>query len=240
MTTPKKLGRKRAVNRISRDARKKIIELRNEGRGDYAIANRMANSQFKLAPAFYSREDRARVYTTLLSNEGNVKRTARDTGVNATTVRRWKREFATNPPRSHDTPPAGVTANDWLAIVREVLEEAGLPAVPRVTKHVRFWSRVVPNPVTKCWEWTGPFGRDGYGKFSTQRAHRFAWESLHGSLEGRQLHHVCRNKKCVNTAHLVPVADNSAHARLERMEREFIEMAEAQSLVANLRDLASA
>jgi transposase-like protein len=46
----------------------------------------------------YSDSDRATVYTTLLSNDGNVKRTARDTGVNETTVRRWKAEFETNPP----------------------------------------------------------------------------------------------------------------------------------------------
>lgn len=46
----------------------------------------------------YSDKDRATVYTVLLANEGNVKRTARDTGVNETTVRRWKREFADNPP----------------------------------------------------------------------------------------------------------------------------------------------
>jgi transposase-like protein len=46
----------------------------------------------------YSDSDRALVYATLLSNEGNVKRTSRDTGVGETTVRRWKAEFVTDPP----------------------------------------------------------------------------------------------------------------------------------------------
>lgn len=46
----------------------------------------------------YSDKDRATVYTVLLSNDGNVKRTARDTGINETTVRRWKSDFVDNPP----------------------------------------------------------------------------------------------------------------------------------------------
>lgn len=46
----------------------------------------------------YTDKDRATVYTVLLSNDGNVKRTSRDTGVNETTVRRWKADFVDNPP----------------------------------------------------------------------------------------------------------------------------------------------
>jgi len=46
----------------------------------------------------YTEEDRAFVYVTLLANDGNVKRTARDTGIPEQTVRRWKAEFEENPP----------------------------------------------------------------------------------------------------------------------------------------------
>ena len=46
----------------------------------------------------YSDKDKATVYAVLLSNEGNVRRTARDTGVNVSTVRRWKTDFVDNPP----------------------------------------------------------------------------------------------------------------------------------------------
>ena len=46
----------------------------------------------------YSDSDKARVYTTLLANEGNVKRSSRETGVPEATVRRWKNEFEENPP----------------------------------------------------------------------------------------------------------------------------------------------
>lgn len=46
----------------------------------------------------YTDADRARVYTALLASDGNVKRVARETGVAASTVRRWKQEFETDPP----------------------------------------------------------------------------------------------------------------------------------------------
>jgi transposase-like protein len=53
----------------------------------------------------YSEADRARVYTALLSTDGNVKRASRDTLVAETTVRRWKAEFDENPP-----PPQAIEA----------------------------------------------------------------------------------------------------------------------------------
>lgn len=45
----------------------------------------------------HSEDVKARVYAALLVNGGNVKRTARETGINATTVRRWKRSFTSDP-----------------------------------------------------------------------------------------------------------------------------------------------
>lgn len=42
----------------------------------------------------YTGEDRARVFAALTESEGNVKRTARNTGVPASTVRDWKVEWA--------------------------------------------------------------------------------------------------------------------------------------------------
>lgn len=69
----------------------------------------------------YSDSDRATVYTTLLSNDGNVKRTARDTGVNESTVRRWKAEFVENPP-----PVEAVTeaVNDFITDAKRVRNKA--------------------------------------------------------------------------------------------------------------------
>lgn len=48
--------------------------------------------------ATYSDEDKARLYVVLTANDGNVKRTARETGVPENTVRRWKKEFEQKPP----------------------------------------------------------------------------------------------------------------------------------------------
>jgi IS5 family transposase len=62
----------------------------------------------------------------------------------------------------------------------------------------------------ECWEWTG--GKTlGYGTFwvakgTRVKAHRFAYEWLVGPVpEGLSLDHLCRNRGCVNPAHLEPV-----------------------------------
>jgi transposase-like protein len=69
----------------------------------------------------YSDSDKARVYTTLLANEGNVKRTARETAVPEATVRRWKNEFEENPP----TPEAVAEAvEDFLNDAKRVRNKA--------------------------------------------------------------------------------------------------------------------
>lgn len=50
------------------------------------------------ARATYTEADKARVHVVLASNDGNVKRTARELGVPENTVRRWKKEFESDPP----------------------------------------------------------------------------------------------------------------------------------------------
>lgn len=50
------------------------------------------------ARATYTEADKARVHVVLASNDGNVKRTSRETGVPENTVRRWKKEFESDPP----------------------------------------------------------------------------------------------------------------------------------------------
>lgn len=63
----------------------------------------------------YSTKDKARVYTTLLANDGNVKRTSRETGVVETTVRRWKKDFETNPPPVEAVEEA---SSEWLEVAK--------------------------------------------------------------------------------------------------------------------------
>lgn len=78
----------------------------------------------------------------------------------------------------------------------------------------RFWAKV--DRSGDCWEWRAFRGRDGYGRFHVGRdesgnkkkwnAHRVAYELIVGSIpEGLDLDHLCRNRGCVNPAHLEPV-----------------------------------
>lgn len=80
----------------------------------------------------------------------------------------------------------------------------------------RFWAQVVTGDPDGCWEWTGPCNEKGYGKFTIGgraesggkqiKAHRFAYEIRQGPVpEGLELDHLCRNRSCVNAAHLEPV-----------------------------------
>lgn len=72
-------------------------------------------------------------------------------------------------------------------------------------------ARIEIDPATGCWVWTGPTsgtGRGGgYPRMSldgqTVAVHIVAWTNAHGFVPGRkQLDHTCRNRLCVNPAHL--------------------------------------
>lgn len=75
----------------------------------------------------------------------------------------------------------------------------------------RVLARIVPGD--GCWEWAGAHNRDGYGTAYTtptgakpQGAHRVVYELLVGPIpEGLTIDHLCRNRGCVNPAHLEPV-----------------------------------
>jgi hypothetical protein len=60
-----------------------------------------------------------------------------------------------------------------------------------------------------CWVWNGPvFNGYGYMKVAgrVRGAHRVSYELFVGAVpEGLQLDHLCRNRACLNPAHLEPV-----------------------------------
>lgn len=58
-----------------------------------------------------------------------------------------------------------------------------------------------------CWVWQGSqFRPNGYGRYAGQYAHRLAYSLFKGAIpQGLQIDHLCRNKLCVNPAHLEAV-----------------------------------
>lgn len=63
-----------------------------------------------------------------------------------------------------------------------------------------------------CWEWTASKNSAGYGQMHAGpgrgpvRAHRVLYELLVGPIpEGLTIDHLCRNRGCVNPAHMEPV-----------------------------------
>jgi hypothetical protein len=76
----------------------------------------------------------------------------------------------------------------------------------------RFWRKV--QKTEGCWEWLACRNAFGYGVLKPPSfdklmlAHRYTYELLVGPIpDGLQLDHLCRNRGCVNPAHLEPVTN---------------------------------
>ena len=74
----------------------------------------------------------------------------------------------------------------------------------------RFFNKVMPEPNSGCWLWTGAMNNTGYGAFwfngRITKAHRASYELFVGKIpDGLQLDHLCRIRCCVNPEHLEPV-----------------------------------
>jgi hypothetical protein len=84
-----------------------------------------------------------------------------------------------------------------------------------ISDYDRFFQRILQLP-SGCWEWQLAPDKDGYGLFSVGsatngtarrvRAARWAYIEFVGEIaDGLVIDHLCRNRICVNPAHLEPV-----------------------------------
>lgn len=91
------------------------------------------------------------------------------------------------------------------------LRDRGGPPLERLMR------RVNKDAESGCWNWTGPL-RKGYGSFTLGKmpmgAYRAAWILMRGDIpDGYHIDHLCRNRACINPAHLEPVTPTVNAAR---------------------------
>lgn len=75
----------------------------------------------------------------------------------------------------------------------------------------RFFAKVDKRGRDECWLWRAALS-NGYGAFwlhgHQEPAHRVAYKMLIGPIpEGLTIDHLCRNRPCVNPAHMEPVTN---------------------------------
>jgi hypothetical protein len=86
-----------------------------------------------------------------------------------------------------------------------------MPKLSRVVTVDNVSDFVIKTGQNGCWTWNPVFGHrnpGGYHMYRHQLVHRQVYVLFKGPIPGGlDLHHTCRNRKCVNPDHLIPVTD---------------------------------
>ncbi len=88
----------------------------------------------------------------------------------------------------------------------------------------RLDEKIIPEPNSGCWIWTGAVAGGGYGVVwhdgRRQQAHRVLYERDAGPIpKGLHIDHLCRVRCCCNPAHLEPVTCSENLSRSPLMDR---------------------
>lgn len=128
-------------------------------------------------------------------------------------VKRETGESVRQPPRGRPCPVCGVRLTTRPQRADHTTTPVHRAAI-RERRVARFWSHAGSMRPGECWEWTGSRYPTGYGHSGTKfvpggggYAHRVAYLLTSGDIPARfQIDHLCRNRACVNPAHLEAVS----------------------------------
>lgn len=104
--------------------------------------------------------------------------------------------------------------------------------------------RITVHPISECWNWRGAKNSSGYGCTTdghgrSMLAHRKAYTILVGPIEGDlTIDHLCRNKLCMNAAHMEPVTrEENSSRKLRYRPYNWVPREPSTKVLPSFRDI---